>query len=144
MSPAVLAGVLSIPEATIRKVRSRHADEMESECVTDRHALEFLKKHKVEFGFGRSIRKGIILISQMDMLIIAQLSKSQTSKEFRKKFAQFMIENGRRDYVHKDRYEQALLDRDNIAMELGRLTCEVEALKRIIMPGKEIKLKVVN
>lgn len=135
-----LCGALGTTELALRLLRKRHADEFDANCVSKSNAILFFKENKVEFGV-KYVRGDMALWSEDDMILVAILSRSDMSKQFRKDLRAFIKEHAKKDllsgYVKKDDY-------NNLLMEFGRQAVRLENLERLIQPGKAVKLQVVQ
>lgn len=120
-------------------MRKSHADELDGNCVSKTHAIEFFKENKVEFGL-KYVRGDMALWSEYDMILVAVLSRSSASKEFRKELATFIKANAKKGMVEQDVHTRVI-------MELGRQAVEIEELKRFVglkNESKRVELRIVS
>lgn len=103
-----LQRALNICNSSIRKIWSRHGDELEARTglsLTDCQTKEFVAQHKEEFGIRR-LREDIHFWCEDDMLMLAILSKADASKAFRKELIRFIKEQARKEYVLRSIYDE--------------------------------------
>ena len=93
-----LAHALGIDPHALRTVFKRHEDEFDSNCATDCDAIEFLKENKVQFGL-KYVRGDMRLWSLHDMILMALLSRTSVSKEFRRDIISYVEENAHEEIV---------------------------------------------
>lgn len=107
-SPAVCRA-LQIHKSTLSELYRTHSDEFDCLRVSNSDSKKFLDQHRVEFGIRR-LRKDMRLWSEDDLIVIAMLSRSPVSKEFRQELKKFVKANAVRevlkDYVTKEQYNE--------------------------------------
>ncbi len=111
-----LCSALNLKESALHKIRHTHRSEFDGRSLTESKAKEFIRTHQVEFGIRR-VRSDMILWTEDDMILVAILSKSSVSKEFRKQLVAYVKKNATRDFVTKEEH-QKLLDRMGALEEL--------------------------
>lgn len=131
-----LADALCVSEDVIRMAAMNHKDEFGPLSITNFYAKEFFQRHKVELGIKR-VRKDIKMWSEDEMILLAMLCKSNVSKEFRKDMIKFVKENARRGYVTQEEHNKTL-------EILGQYIVRTENLEKILTPGKQVQLRVVQ
>lgn len=143
-----LSDALQCPEATLRSVRKRHADEFTDLSVSECNAKEFLGRHRSEFAISR-MRKDLTVWTEDDMILVAILSKSQVGKEFRRNLVSFIKANARKNYVHasvheqlREEHEKLRADVDNI---MSYLDMTASTSGKLLNAQKQTKhLRLVN
>ncbi len=141
---SALCAALGAQEEALRQVYRRHPNDFEGVCVTDCHAIEFLREHKQEFGM-KYVRGDMRLWSEQDMVSFAMLSRSDVSVDFRRQLNEFIRTNARRDYVSKEQYMEleeelakTIASRDSFEEELagvkGRLA-KLESIFELAVPN---------
>lgn len=140
-----LTEALNISDASLRVLKHRHSDEFDDDSVTKRNAVIEVRSRKVEFGY-RHVRSDLQLWSHHDMILLAVLSKSSVSKEFRKKLVKFIDENA---VIQTEKYDSLQIKHKNLqeahhelALTVGRLSVRLEALERMQTPDSQVKLRV--
>lgn len=130
-----LAEALKTDKDSLFKIRQRHSDEFSSRLWTNCPQREFLKEYKAEFGI-KQIKKNVMLWSEEDMVLVAILSKTPVSTEFRKNLSRFIKENAVRDLIHISVLEatrsQMLEDRSVMMEELDRQRGRLDSLQQVI------------
>jgi len=130
-----LTKALGITQTALYSVVTRHRDELDLLSLAKREAKEFIKKNRVEFGVAR-VRNDMHLWSEKDMVVVALLSKSTVSKDFRTNLSLFIRENATRDLVHVSVLEaarsQMLEDRSVMMEELDRQRGRLDSMQQVI------------
>lgn len=104
-----LALALNAKEKVITNLARAHRDELSLVNTSSEGVKEFLKSNRVEFGL-KKVKHNLLLWTEDDMILIAILSKSVVSKQFRKGLVAFIKENATRDYVERSEYDQIKSD----------------------------------
>ena len=121
-----LSDALQCPEATIRAMRRRRANEFSGFCVSKCNAIsdirEFLEQNRIEFGL-RYVRDDMAIWTEDDMIMAAVMIKNTVGKEFRKNLVKFIKENARKGYVHESEFNSRMTEMnqkiDNLAAYLN-------------------------
>jgi hypothetical protein len=108
-----LASALHAKENTISELGRRHRSEFSFLNPTANGVKDFLRSNKVEFGI-KKVKHNIVLWTEDDMIIVAMLSKSEVSKQFRKGLVSFIKENATKEYVRRSEYDQIKADLDDL------------------------------
>lgn len=136
---------LGIGSDSVRKIYERNKAEFSGVSVTNRHAKEFLKAHKNEFGVKR-VRLDMRLWNEDDMLTFAFKANTEKGFEFRKKLRQFIKANAKRHYVSKDEFDDLKNKFDLLATMVLNATPAVE--KSASLAGQQLanckKTKVIR
>src|ERR1019366_8727176 len=104
-----LCGALGITKQALHEIKKRHLDEFELLRSTDSGPKEFLTENKVEFGIKR-VRPNMVMWSENDMILVAILSRSSVSKEFRKELVDFIKANAKKGMVPQAEHTNVLME----------------------------------
>lgn len=99
-----LAVALGKTEKHIHDLKKLHEDELVGINPDTIGAKGFLSANKEELGIKR-VRDNMSLWTEDEMILIAMLSRSTVSKEFRRELVKFVKANARRGYVTNEMFE---------------------------------------
>ena len=130
----ILSSALNQNPRDLRKIYHRHRDEFDPVTLRGVENLpkEFLEKNRVELGIRR-MKEDLYFWSESDMLLMAVLSRSSVSKEFRKNLIQFIKTQARRDFVTREAHN-----------ELEARLNNLEDVVKIALEGAQRKLHIVK
>jgi prophage antirepressor-like protein len=134
-----LCEALGITKQALHEVKRRHADEFSLLRSTESGPKEFLTENKVEFGIKR-VKSDMVLWPEDDMILVAMLTRSSVSKEFRRQLVLHIKANAKKDMVPQVTHTNALI-------ELGKMAVRLEEVERYLgfKDGpRKVELKIVN